>query len=185
MSGENDVTKGNKIIHAGTAYGGKNQHHPNVVENEESIHWRGIKFKPKIPPRDNPKVELNSGSKAKTKTTPINLEKVRWAKVNNEPPVLLDCRYAISILKDKNELSRPTKDIKSLYWCFMSTIGGIISHKPKLKLETPLRLLAAGKDPNGKKGLGGFIKVAVFNREFILPDSFFKDCKKAISKSNP
>lgn len=157
-------------IIAGTHYGGMAQKvddYRNTPDDEKLVE-RTKKFVNK----KEPSVLTN-----KNPPKAVSTENIHWITKRKKTEVMVNCSCLVDIVKKLT-----TGRSSTLNPLYIAVRSALIS--ASLPPVVHFCVIAIGVDSQHDKGVGAFIKVKINNEEFILPNSFLRDCESAFLKDS-
>ena len=174
--GTDDVVIGRVIVHAGTRYGGKAQQDHDYYRNSglDTLVDRTNKF---LPQKDfSADVSENKKNKL-TRKDAIHIENIQWVNKKKKKCLLINSTCLADIIKKL--ITGNVSPFKLLYKVFLHDINN-----PRITPVARFCVVATGVDPHHKKKTWTFIKAIINDVEFVLPNSFLRDCSGAFLKKN-
>lgn len=171
-----DVKIGNVVTHKGTRYGGERQ------RSEYSEKADAKEKKPAAPASKPPATSWyrNPGS---VRGSPVRAEDIHWFRRTNGGQDVVDCGRLEGVVA--RLMVRKSTPCDPLYESLLTAL-----RKSRIEGIRRFRIIATGIIPGRRKELGIFAKVVVFERvavlgqEFVLPRSFFNDCRAAFVRNH-
>ncbi len=170
-----DVKKGNVITHPGTRYAGERQR----SEHSERADANGKKSATRTPKPPATSWYRNPGN---VRGSPVRVESIQWFRRTSGGEEVVDCNRLEGVVV--RLMARKPTPCNPLYETLLAAlreaqIGGI----------KRFRIIATGIIPGRRKELGILAKVMVFELVavseplFVLPKSFFDDCRPAFVRN--
>lgn len=165
---ENDAVHGRVTIHAGTRYAGMAQKVDDYRQapDDDTLIERAKKFVNKKEPP-----VLTDKSPPKT----VSIENIHWITKRKKIEMMVNCSRLVDIVK------KLTTGRSSIFNPLYIVVRGALINA-NLPPVAHFCIIATGADPQHEKGIGTFIKVKINNEEFVLPNSFLRDCSDAFLK---
>jgi len=101
---------------------------------------------------------------------------IEWETFQKPRYFSLNCRYACHLVRSKR-LAIDLSSSPTLYEGFVSRLEPLYKRR---RVEGPTLLCQVASGKVSEEGFGYFIKFTVLGEEFILPQSFYSDCRAAI-----
>ncbi len=173
----NDSVNGRITMHAGTRYGGKAQKRDDYrgTPDDDTLVERAKKFIP----QKNSSADVGEEEKKRKSTRKdiVHIENIQWINKKNEKWMLVNSACLARTVK-KLTTSR-ISPFNQLYKVFLRNINS-----SRITPVSRFCVIATGVDPQRKKKTWTFIKAIINDVEFVLPNSFLKDCSGAFLKKN-
>ena len=162
------ATNVTRII-AGTHYGGAAQKVDDYrhTPDDETLVERTKKF---VSRRELPMSIDEESSKT------VSIENIHWVTKRKKTYMMVNCSRLADIVK-KLTTGRRSSVFNPLYIVVRSALSNA-----NLQPVAHFCVIATGEDTQHAKGDGTFIKVKINNEEFVLPNSFLRDCENAFLK---
>ena len=163
------ATNVTRII-AGTRYAGMAQKADDYrnTHDDETLVERAKKF---VERKELPVLTGRESSKT------VSTENIHWITKRKKTEMMVNCSFLADIVKKL--ITGRSSVSGTLYIAIRNAL--VNANLPPV---AHFCIIATGADPQHEKGIGTFIKVKINNKEFVLPNSFLRDCADAFLKDS-